>query len=128
MTTVVRDQIFPQKPPGSRFDSRAQGFSPPLARQRSSFSPPSPNLLYIIGHKLHRQYPIGAGIDIDIVVQAVVVPVCIYLSSTRKFSMSIQVTQGKVANRGANITRGRANVRGDAEGSPGDGQLESAGR
>ena len=36
--------------------------------------------------------------------------------------------RGKVANRGANITRGRANVRGDAEGSPGDGQLESAGR
>ena len=33
----------------------------------------------------------------------------------------------KVANRGANITRGRANVRGDAEGSPGDGKLESDG-
>ena len=33
-----------------------------------------------------------------------------------------------VANRGANITRGRANVCGDAAGSPGDGKLESAGR
>ena len=36
--------------------------------------------------------------------------------------------RGKVANRVANITRGRANVRGDAEGSPGDGKLESTGR
>ena len=27
------------------FDSRAQGFSPPLARQRSSCPPPSPNLV-----------------------------------------------------------------------------------
>ena len=26
-------------------DSRAQGFSPPLARRRSSFPPPSPNLV-----------------------------------------------------------------------------------
>ena len=43
--TAVRDQLFPQKPPGSRFDSRAQGFSPPLARQRSSCPPPSPNLV-----------------------------------------------------------------------------------
>ena len=42
---MVRDQLFPQKPPGSRFDSRAQGFSPPLARQRSSCPPPSPNLV-----------------------------------------------------------------------------------
>ena len=33
-----------------------------------------------------------------------------------------------VANRKANITRGRANVRRDATGSPGDGKLESAGR
>ena len=36
--------------------------------------------------------------------------------------------RSKVANRGANITRGRANVRGDAKGGPGDGKLESAGR
>ena len=33
-----------------------------------------------------------------------------------------------VENREANITRGRANVRGDATCSPGDGKLESAGR
>ena len=31
----------------SAFDSRAQGFSPPLARQRSSCPPPSPNLVRI---------------------------------------------------------------------------------
>ena len=43
--TVVRDQLFPQKPPGSRFDPRVQRFSPPLARQRSSCPPPSPNLV-----------------------------------------------------------------------------------
>ena len=29
--TVVRDQLFPQKPPGSAFGSRGHGFSPPLA-------------------------------------------------------------------------------------------------
>ena len=34
----------------SAFDSRAQGFSPPLARRRSSCPPPSPNLV--------RTYPI----------------------------------------------------------------------
>ena len=33
-----------------------------------------------------------------------------------------------VANRETNITRGRANVRGDATCGPGDGKLESAGR
>ena len=43
--TVVRDQLFPQKPPVQACDSRAQGFSPPLARQRSSCPPPSPNLV-----------------------------------------------------------------------------------
>ena len=44
--TVVRNQFFPQKPPGfSVFDSRAQGFSTPLARQRSSYSPFLPNLV-----------------------------------------------------------------------------------
>ena len=31
--------------PVRAFDSRAQGFSPPLARQRSSCPPPSPNLV-----------------------------------------------------------------------------------
>ena len=40
--TVVRDQLFPQN---QACDSRAQGFSPPLARQRSSCPPPSPNLV-----------------------------------------------------------------------------------
>ena len=39
---VVRDQLFPQNLPVRAFDSRAQGFSPPLARQRSSCPPPSP--------------------------------------------------------------------------------------
>ena len=33
-----------------------------------------------------------------------------------------------VANRETNITRGRANVRGDATCGPGDGKLESTGR
>ena len=33
--------------PVRAFDSRAQGFSPPLARQRSSCPPPSPNLVRI---------------------------------------------------------------------------------
>ena len=42
---VVRHQLFPQKPPGFRLDSRAQGFSPSLARRRSSCPPPSPNLV-----------------------------------------------------------------------------------
>ena len=36
---------FPQNLPVRAFDSRAQGFSPPLARQRSSCPPPSPNLV-----------------------------------------------------------------------------------
>ena len=44
--TVVRHQLFPQKTPGSHaFDFRAQGFSPPLARRRSSCPPPLPNLV-----------------------------------------------------------------------------------
>ena len=43
--TVVRDQLFPQNLPVRAFDSRAQGFSPPLARQRSSCPPPWPNLV-----------------------------------------------------------------------------------
>ena len=34
----------------------------------------------------------------------------------------------RLRNRGAKITRGRANVRGDATGNPGDGKLESARR
>ena len=43
--TVVRHQLFSQKPPVEASDFRAQGFSPPLARQRSSCPPPSPNLV-----------------------------------------------------------------------------------
>ncbi|CAM9739039.1 unnamed protein product [Ascophyllum nodosum] len=43
--TVVRDQLFPQKPPGSRFRFSRTGVQPPLARQRSSCPPPSPNLV-----------------------------------------------------------------------------------
>ena len=43
--TVVRDQLSSQKPPGSRLDSRAQGFSTPVDRRRSSCPPPSPNLV-----------------------------------------------------------------------------------
>ena len=39
--TMVRHQLFPQKPPVQACDSRVQGFSPPLARRRSSFPPPS---------------------------------------------------------------------------------------
>ena len=42
---MVRHPLFSQKPPGSRLDSRAQGFSTPLARQRSSCPPPSSNLV-----------------------------------------------------------------------------------
>ena len=44
--TVVRDRSFSLRNlPVRAFDSRAQGFSPPLARQRSSCPPPSPNLV-----------------------------------------------------------------------------------
>ena len=43
--TVVRDQLFLRNLPVRAFDFRAQGFSPPLARQRSSCPPPSPNLV-----------------------------------------------------------------------------------
>ena len=43
--TVVRDHISLRNLPVRAFDSRAQGFSPPLARQRSSCPPPSPNLV-----------------------------------------------------------------------------------
>ena len=43
--TVVRDQLSLRNLPVPAFDSRAQGFSPPLARQRSSCPPPSPNLV-----------------------------------------------------------------------------------
>ena len=43
---VVRHQLFSQKPPDSRlWFSRTGGFSPPLARRRSSCPPPSPNLV-----------------------------------------------------------------------------------
>ena len=40
--TVVRDQLFPQKPPGSRFRFLRTGVQP---CQRSSCPPPSPNLV-----------------------------------------------------------------------------------
>ena len=43
--TVVRDQLSLRNLPVPAFDSRTQGFSPPLARQRSSCPPPSPNLV-----------------------------------------------------------------------------------
>ena len=43
--TVVRDQLSLRNLPVRAFDSRAQGFSPPLARQRSSCPSPSPNLV-----------------------------------------------------------------------------------
>ena len=43
--TVVRHQLSLRTLPVRAFDSRAQGFSPPLARQRSSCPPPSPNLV-----------------------------------------------------------------------------------
>ena len=42
---VVRDQISLRNLPVRAFDSRTQWFSPPLARQRSSCPPPSPNLV-----------------------------------------------------------------------------------
>ena len=48
----VRRSIWPKisfslrNLPVRAFDSRAQGFSPPLARQRSSCPPPSPNLVH----------------------------------------------------------------------------------
>ena len=43
--TVVRDHLSLRNLPDRAFDSRAQGFSPPLARQRLSCPPPSPNLV-----------------------------------------------------------------------------------
>ena len=43
--TVVRHQLFPQKPPGSRLRFSRTGVSPPLARRRSSFPPPSAKLV-----------------------------------------------------------------------------------
>ena len=43
--TVVRHQLSLRNLPVRAFDSRAQGFSPPLARRRSSCPPPSPNLV-----------------------------------------------------------------------------------
>ena len=43
--TVVRHQLSLRDLPVNALDSRAQGFSPPLARRRSSCpTPPSPNL------------------------------------------------------------------------------------
>ena len=46
----------------------------------------------------------------------------------RRKATAAAAARSAVANRRANITRGRANVRGDATGSLGDGKLESAGR
>ena len=43
--TVVRDELSLRNLLVRAFDSRVQGFSPPLARQRSSCPPPSPNLV-----------------------------------------------------------------------------------
>ena len=43
--TVVRHQLFLRNLPVQACDSRAQRFSPPLARRRSSRPPPSPNLV-----------------------------------------------------------------------------------
>ena len=43
--TVVRHQLSLRNLPVQACDSRAQGFSPPLARRRSSYPPPSPNLV-----------------------------------------------------------------------------------
>ena len=40
-----RGQLSPRNLPVLAFDSRAQGFSTPLARRRSSCPPPSPNLV-----------------------------------------------------------------------------------
>ena len=42
--TVVRDQLFPQKPTGSSLWLLRTGVPTPLARRRSSCPPPSPNL------------------------------------------------------------------------------------
>ena len=42
--TVDRNQLFLRNLPVRAFDSRAQWFSTPLARRRSSCPPPSPNL------------------------------------------------------------------------------------
>ena len=45
--TALRDQFFffLKNLPIRAFNSRVQGFSTPLARRRSSFPPPSPNLV-----------------------------------------------------------------------------------
>ena len=43
--TMVRHSFSLRNLPVQACDSRAQGFSPPLARRRSSFPPPSPNLV-----------------------------------------------------------------------------------
>ena len=44
---MFRDQLSPQNPPVPAFDSHAQGFSTTLARRRSSFPPPSLNMLLV---------------------------------------------------------------------------------
>ena len=50
--TVIRINFFLRNLPVQACDSRSQGFSPPLARRRSSCPPPSPNLMrtHLIEH------------------------------------------------------------------------------
>ena len=43
--TVVKISFSPRNLPVHAFDSRARGFSTPLARRQSSCTPPSPNLV-----------------------------------------------------------------------------------
>ena len=53
--TVVSISFFSLRNlPVQACDSCAQGFSPPLARRRSSFPPPSPNLVYT--HPIEHYY------------------------------------------------------------------------
>ena len=49
--------LFETNSPVRAFDSRAQGLSTPLARRRSSYPPPTPNLVFIHpteGTSVHR--------------------------------------------------------------------------
>ena len=55
--TVVRDQLFPQKPPGSCLLCLSRTWvqhSPTLTRRRSSFPTPSPSLVHT--HPIERWY------------------------------------------------------------------------
>ena len=60
---MVRCQLFLRNLPVHACDSRAQGFGPPLARQRSSCPPPSPNL--VCTHPVEH-YPLLRRRDIKI--------------------------------------------------------------